>query len=56
MTLNTTYMHIILILATFITLFDTFGESGDYKELYEKYEISSRHQVSKILQFLKRVS
>jgi len=35
---------------------DTFGESGDYKELYEKYEISSRHQVSKILQFLKRVS
>lgn len=35
---------------------DTFGESGDYQELYEKYEISSKHQVSKILQFLKRVS
>jgi len=35
---------------------DTFGESGDPLELYEKYEISSRHQVSKILQFLRRIS
>lgn len=35
---------------------DTFGESGDYLELYEKFELSSKHQVSKILQFLKRIS
>lgn len=35
---------------------DSFGESGDYLELYEKFELSSKHQVSKILQFLKRIS
>jgi transketolase len=34
---------------------DTFGESGNYKDLYEKYELSSPHQVKKILNFLDRI-
>lgn len=34
---------------------DTFGESGNYKDLYNKYEISSKHQVKKILNFLDRI-
>jgi transketolase len=33
---------------------DTFGESGDPKELYEKYGISSKQITKKILQFLER--
>jgi transketolase len=34
---------------------NTFGESGNYKDLYEKYEISSPHQIKKILNFLDRI-
>lgn len=34
---------------------NTFGESGNYKDLYEKYEISSAHQIKKILNFLDRI-
>jgi transketolase len=33
---------------------DTFGESGDPKDLYEKYGISSKQITKKILQFLER--
>ena len=34
---------------------NTFGESGNSKDLYEKYEISSKHLVKKILNFLDRI-
>lgn len=34
---------------------NSFGESGNYKDLYDKYEISSKHQVKKILNFLDRI-
>jgi transketolase len=34
---------------------NTFGESGNYKDLYDKYEISSNHQIKKILNFLDRI-
>lgn len=35
---------------------NTFGESGNSKDLYNKYEISSPHQVKKILNFLDRIN
>jgi transketolase len=34
---------------------NTFGESGNYKDLYDKYEISSKFQIKKILNFLDRI-
>jgi len=34
---------------------NTFGESGTSKDLYNKYEISSNHQIKKILNFLDRI-
>jgi transketolase C-terminal domain/subunit len=34
---------------------NTFGESGNSRDLYEKYEISSKHLVKKILNFLDRI-
>lgn len=34
---------------------NTFGESGNYKDLYDKYELSSYYQVKKILNFLDRI-
>ena len=37
-----------------IGISDTFGESGDPKDLYEKYGISSKQITKKILQFLER--
>jgi transketolase len=35
---------------------DTFGESGNYRDLYEKYELSSKFQIKKILNFLDRIN
>jgi transketolase len=34
---------------------NSFGESGNYKDLYDKYELSSKHQINKILNFLDRI-
>jgi transketolase C-terminal domain/subunit len=34
---------------------NTFGESGNSKDLYAKYEISSKHLLKKILNFLDRI-